>query len=116
MILTIINALSSATNLPIKPNYTDTIENCIVYNVYPQMDDGATQLTRLELRLITDTMANGEIFRKKIIQALVPVGDNKPFTDIYKCELNGGGMMYDDATNTVHTLLYFDIITRSENI
>lgn len=115
MITDIITALDDATSLPIKPLYTDTIENCIVYNYYPTSDDGAVQQARLELRLITNTMANGELYRIKILQALVPIGDNTNIDGIYKCVLNGGGSLYEGSTNTFHTLLYFDIITRSEN-
>ena len=32
---------------------------------------------------------------------------------IYNCDLNGGGQFKEYSTNTIHTLLYFDIITRS---
>ena len=115
MIRSIITALEKATSLPVKPLDTDTIEDCIVYRIYPNKDDGATSQQKIELRLITETLAEAAVYRKQIIKALVPTGDNQTITGIYKCILNGGGQLKEYSTNTIHTLMYFDILTRSEN-
>ena len=115
MIRTIIDVLSSATGLPVKPLFTTTIEDQIVYNHYPSNDNGAKSIQRLELRLITSTYEEAERQRKNIIQALVPVGDNVLINGITGCELNGGGSLYEGETKTYHTLLYFDYVIRSEN-
>ena len=115
MIRSIINALSSATGLPVKPLQTTDINNQIVYNHFPSNDNGAKSIQRLELRLITTTYEEAERYRKQIIQALVPVGDNVIIDGITGCELNGGGSLYEGSTKTYHTLLYFNYIQRSEN-
>ena len=65
------------------------------------------------MRIITKTVASAEDIKQKILQALVTVADNEKLG--YKsCELNGGGALKDADTNTIHTLLYFDITTKSE--
>ena len=115
MIKKIISALQTATNLPVNPVFTTKLENQIVYNHYPVSDNGAKSQQRLELRLITKTYSEAESYRKMIIGALVPVGDNILIDGITACELNGGGSLYEGETKTYHTLLYFDYIHRSEN-
>lgn len=116
MISKIITALTNATSLPVKPMMTTKIENQIVYNHYPLSDNGAKSIQRLELRLITKTYSEAESYRKLIIQALVPVGDNILIDGITDCELNGGGTLYEGETKTYHTMLFFNYIHRSENV
>lgn len=115
MITSIIDALETATELPVLPLFTTTIDNQIVYNHYPTSDNGAKSVQRLELRLITKTYSEAESYRKLIIEALVPVGDDVLIDGITDCELNGGGSLYEGGTKTYHTLLYFEYIQRSEN-
>jgi len=115
MIKKIISALEVATSLPVKPVFTTSLGNQIIYNHYPVIDNGAKSQQRLELRLITKTYSEAESYRKKIIGALVPIGDNILIDGITSCELNGGGSLYEGETKTYHTLLYFDYIHRSEN-
>lgn len=115
MIKKIISALEVATSLPVKPVFTTSLGNQIIYNHYPVIDNGAKSQQRLELRLITKTYSEAESYRKKIIGALVPVGDNILIEGITSCALNGGGSLYEGETKTYHTLLYFDYIHRSEN-
>lgn len=116
MILGIKEALENATGLPIKALYTSNLENCIVYNYYCELDNGATAQNRLELRLITDTLKNAELYRKKIIEALVETGDlHEKVEGIYECRQNGGGRLYEGGTQMYHTIMYFDVITRSLN-
>lgn len=115
MIRRVISALETATNLPVKPVFTTELGNQIIYNHYPLSDDGAVSRQRLELRLVTNTYSEAESYRKQIIGALVPVGDNILIEGITACELNGGGSLYEGDTKTYHTLLYFDYIHRSEN-
>jgi len=115
MIKKIISALEVATSLPVKPVFTTSLGNQIIYNHYPVADNGAKSQQRLELRLITKTYSEAESYRKKIVGALVPIGDNILIDGITSCELNGGGSLYEGETKTYHTLLYFDYIHRSEN-
>lgn len=115
MIKKIITALENATSLPVKPMFTTEIGNQIVYSHYSVLDNGARSQQRLEIRLITTSYSDAESYRKRIIGALVPVGDNILIDGITSCELNGGGSLYEGETKTYHTLLYFDYIHRSEN-
>lgn len=115
MIKTIRKILTSATGLDVKPFDTNTISDCICYTYYTLEDDGAKAKQKLELRLITTTYEQAEVNKKRIIEALVNTGDNMKINGIYNCDLNGGGQLKEYSTNTIHTLLYFDIITRSQN-
>lgn len=115
MIKKIKQILTSATGLDVKPFETKSIEDCICYVWYMTDDDGAKARHKLELRLITTTYEQAEVNKKKIIEALVNTGDNMTIEGIYNCDLNGGGQLREYATNTIHTLLYFDIITKSQN-
>ena len=115
MIKAIISALQTATNLPLKPLFTENIGAQIVYTHYPTTDNGAKSIQRLELRLITLSYSEAERLRKVIINTLVPVGDNVLIEGITDCELNGGGSLYEGETKTYHTLLYFNYIQKSEN-
>ena len=115
MIRRIVQALTTATNLPVKPMITTSIENQIIYNHYPIDDNGAKSIQRLELRLITKTYEEAERYRKIIINTLVPVGDNVLIDGITSCEVDGGGCLYEGETKTYHTMLYMNYVQRSEN-
>lgn len=115
MITSIISALQTATGLPVKPVFTTSLGNQIVYKHYPVADNGAKSQQKLEIRLITKTYSEAESYRKQIIGVLVPIGDEILIDGITACELNGGGSLYEGESKTYHTLLYFDYIHRSEN-
>lgn len=109
----IIKAIESATGLFVKPLKTDKVEECVVYAIVPQTDDGAVATYRLELRIITNTVAKGEEVKSAILSTLLTVGDI-PKHGYNECYLNGGGQLYDADTKTVHTLLYLYITKKSE--
>ena len=113
MLTTIIEILEEATGLPVKPLFTDSIEDVITYKWELLRDDGAVQQDRLELRLITKTVADAEVYKQQIVQALVNVGDCIKIDGILNCDNGGGGQLYDYDTETIHTLIFFDITTRS---
>lgn len=115
MLKQILQKLKSATGLPVYPLVTTKIEDCIVYTHAVTHDNGAISSQRLELRIISFNMGDAEKHRKEIIRAIVPAGDNSPMEGLYACELNGGGTLKDEGTKTIHTILYFDLIVRSEN-
>lgn len=117
MIKSIRSALISSTGLTdIKPVFTETIADQIVYKDYPISDNGAKSIHSLEIRLITKTYSDAERYRKLIIQALVPTGDNVKINGITSCVLAGGSSpLYEGNTKTYHTMLYFNYIQRSEN-
>lgn len=115
MLTKVINTLEVATKLPVEPFETDEIKDCILYKYYPVSDDGAVAQHTIEIRLITNTIERAEIYKKQIIKALVSVGDDEKIEGILSCELNGGGSLKEYGTNTIHSLMYFNLTTRSDN-
>lgn len=113
MIQQIIKELNEALTVPLLPYETNKIQDCVCYKYHCTGDNGAVAQYRLDLRIITKTIASAEDIRNVILQALITIGDNEKLG--YKsCELNGGGTLKDAETATIHTLLYFDIVTKSE--
>lgn len=110
---TIIKALQESTQLPVKPFGIDSLDECIIVSPVPQSDTGAVRTWRLELRLITKTLARAEELRPIIVSTLVTVGDN-PKLDYLDCYLNGGGYLKDPDNEMIHTIMYFYITTKSE--
>lgn len=111
----IIKAIETATQIPVKPFGTETIEKCICYTIYPISDDGVVAQDRLELRLITNTLSEADELKKAILKILLTIGDTEKYN--YKsCIVNGGGQLKDFNTNTIHTILYFVITRKSEVI
>ena len=109
----IIKELTDILSVPVLPFETPKIQDCVCYKYYMERNTGAVEQYRLELRIITKTVTSAEDIKQKILQALVTVADNEKLG--YKsCELNGGGALKDADTNTIHTLLYFDIVKKSE--
>lgn len=113
MINKLIKIIESCTDLEVKPLFTDKIEECITYTEQTTADDGVKARHRLELRLITFTLAKAEDVKKKLISALVNVGDEMEIEGIYNSNMNGGGVLFDEGTQTVHTIIYFEYLTRS---
>lgn len=113
MLPTIIKAIEGVVDIPVRPYGIDNIEEAICYTYDPQTDDGAVATARLEIRIITRDIAKAERLRKSIISALVTVADN-PKNGYNSCRLNGGGNLWDDEIKMTHTILYFNIIMKSE--
>lgn len=113
MILKLIRILEEATNLKAYPLFTDSIKDCLVYKANVISDNGAVARHRLELRLITHTVSEAERLKPIIIDALVNIGDNMKIEGIYEGNMNGGGTLWDEGTQTIHSLLYYEFITRS---
>lgn len=117
VLINLINAIETALtplNLPLKPFGTFEVEDCVCYTFYNENDNGCVRNDRLELRVIAyqmDTLFEAETAIK---QALVSVGDIGKISGIKSIEENGGGLMQDTETKTVHLLMYFTIISKSE--
>ena len=110
----VIAALASAAGeLPVKPYGTDINEETVCYTISPMSDTGAVSVRRLEVRIITRTVAKAQELQKSILSALVTVGDN-PKNGYNSCYLNGGGSLWDDNTKMTHTILYLYITMKSE--
>ena len=114
MLKEVIKEIERVTELNAYPLQANRVEECIIYTISSSFDNGAVARHRLELRIITKTMAAAEEYRKKIISALVPIGDEQKIDGIYACQVNGGGLLIDNETDTIHTLVNFDLVIRSE--
>jgi len=110
----IISAIDDATTLPIKPFGTTNIEECICYSFSSQRDDGAVARFQLEIRIICKDLINLYENEGKIKSALITVGDTVKINGINSIEQNGGGILKDFETGTIQSILYFDIIKKSE--
>jgi len=112
MITTLIQAIKTATSLPIRPvaNYN---QDCIAYIYYPQMDNGATAQDRLEIKLIASSLTTIETQTALIKGALMHKGDESPFIGC-SIELGGGGSLYDEDAEKYIQLMYFDITRITE--
>lgn len=115
MLTGIISAIQTATGLTAYPLYSTNTDDQIVYIHQVISDDGAVSKHRLELRVISSRIADAEKYRKEIITALLPSGDNYKLDGVYSCQINGGGQLYDAGTDTVHTIIYFEYTARTEN-
>jgi len=60
MITDLVTALTSATELPVYPFWTEELKECIVYEWTPRSDDGSKQTAQLMVRIKTKTMASAE--------------------------------------------------------
>lgn len=111
----LLKIIKQATGIDAVPLHTDNVDkDCIVYKDYFLSDDGCIAQHRLELRIITKTYAQGDIIQHQLINALVNRGDDMKIDNIYQCETNGGGRLMEYETDTIHTLIYFNYITRSQ--
>lgn len=110
----IISAIETATSLPVKPFGTKTIENCIVYKFNTVTDNGIVAQIRLELNIITKTIAEAASIEAAIKSALVTVGDTKKIAGFNSAAVNGGGTLFNEDTQTVHTILYIILTKKSE--
>lgn len=113
MLSNIIDAMEQVVDVPVKPFGIENLEEAVCYTWTPQTDDGAVAVGRLELRLITKTVAKAEELRKSLLSTLVTVGDN-PRHGYLSCVLNGGGTLWDDEIKMTHTILYLYITMKSE--
>lgn len=113
MLKSVITALEEVVDVPVRPFGVKNIEEAVCYTLIPLTDDGAKATSRLEIRLLTRTVAKAEELRKAVLGALVTVGD-EPKNNYLGCYLNGGGTLWDDEAQLTHTILYLYIITKSE--
>lgn len=100
-----IEEISGQKPLPLK---TDKAEKCIVYKFW----QSSAYTYRLELRVIDFTLGGAEATSAAIIKQMCNFGDTNRIEGIPSIELNGGGVLEDENTNTVQRLLYFDIIIK----
>lgn len=103
--LRVINEIEKATGIKPIPLQTTKAEKCIIYRFWQT----AAFSHRLELRVVAFNLAEAETLAASIITAISNVGDSNKIAGVPSVVLNGGGVLADNETKTVHRLLYFDI-------
>ena len=103
----IIEALETAMpNKKIIPTQSKNSDPCIIYKWYQV----SFLQYRLELRIIEKTFSECEAVAKTIMNTINDFGDANKIENISSIELNGGGDLIDNSTNTTQRLMYFDVI------
>ena len=103
--------MSLITSIEPKPSKNQT--NHIMFEEVTTRDDGVTQNVRIQLTTVCDTEEQyGQIYDRISEDLLTP--DDRPLSNrIRKCEINGGGSMYDSARDKYHKVMYLNIVARS---
>jgi hypothetical protein len=108
----LVNYIGSAANIyPVETDYTG---ECIIYEIVPLSDDKITQKNRLQIHIISKTMAKAIDIEKRVKQLILTLADTPLTTKILKVVMNGGGSLYDGERKKHHRILYFEILSRSE--
>lgn len=115
MIEELITYLRENTSYKYCFNGTSNIEDCVVYNYYSTSNDGIKETYRLEFHIIVKgtkekSLLKLEQMRKEINKQILTKADNKLTDRIRKIYQNGGGQLTDNKTDTIHQLIYYDIL------
>ena len=112
---TLASLLSATTQESrIYATHTDYLGNCIVYSEYTTSANKITEITRLTINIIADTLAKTHSIESEVKESLLTLADNPLTTNILQVGLSGGGSIYDYDRQKHHRTLYFTIISRSE--
>lgn len=97
---------------PLRPFGTETIENCIVYNLVPLTGDGVKEQSRLEITVISRGMQEGLAILEQIKSVLLTLGDEPLTSGILSVALNGGGSLENWETGTYHCKAFFIVVSK----
>lgn len=104
----IVKELTEKLNVPVIPVETNKVQNCVVYQWYGV----ALYNYRLQLRVIAESFDKCEEISKEVMKTINDFGDLNKVKGIASVELNGGGSLKDNQTNTIQRIMYFDIVTK----
>lgn len=115
MIAELITYLRKNTPYKYYFNGTDTIQDCVVYNYYNTSNDGIKETYHLELHIIVKgtkekSLLKVEEMKNTINNLILTRADNKLTDRIRKVYQNGGGQLTDSNTDTIHQIIYYDIL------
>lgn len=84
-------------------------KNCIVYEYAELTSDKIKAQARLTLTIITlkNEYAKNLLIHKRVKQLLLTLGDNQLNNNILEVALNGGGILENDETLTIHNKAIF---------
>lgn len=102
----LVNILKSL-GYPVRPYGTELIRDCIVYNFVPIKSDKIKEQNKLEITVISDSMASGLKILSEVKEALLTFGDTPLSDNILEVTLNGGGSLENLETDTFHFKAYF---------
>lgn len=105
----ILNVIDGVISIPLKAYYTDKVEECVIYRYNTVLNDGVTAQNKLEVRIMTYTIAKAETIQNAINNALINIGDNIKIDNILDIKLNGGGTLYDGSTKMYHYIINYTV-------
>lgn len=114
MIAEIITLLRQNTPYKYYFNGTSKIENCVVYKYTDTNNDKIKKQSQLELHIIVKgitekVLLDIEEMTYNINDYILTLADNTLSNNIIDVYQNGGGLLVDDATQTTHKIMYYDI-------
>lgn len=124
MIIQLLNILRSNNSLKlllggtveddkIYATHTSQLGECLLYEYHTTAANKITDITRLTITIITDTLSKSSAIEAEVKQSIITLADNKLTNTILQVELNGGGSLYDYDRQKHHRTLYFTILSRS---
>ena len=110
----LVQTIKEASNLEVTLEISSVKNDCIVYSLQKESDDGCVCRWRLTIKVICKKMINGIEKKKLVDKAIITKGDEKKITEINTLVQNGGGVIYDEDLRMHQIISYYDIITKSE--
>lgn len=107
----LVNILKSL-GYQVRPFGTEFIGDCIVYNFIPLTSDKIKEQNRLEVTVISQSMATGLKILSDVKEAVLTFGDSPLSNNILEIALSGGGSLENLETNTFHFKAYFIVKSR----
>ena len=91
---------------------TGSTDDGIVFNFSPQTDDKISRVDKLEIMIISKSVARVYEIHEAVKNALLTFGDD-PFNDtILGVEINGGGVLENLKTGAYHHRTYYYLRSR----
>ena len=115
MIAELIELLRAKTKYKYIFNKHDKLEDCVVYSYNDAYNDNIKKSARLTLNIITtgikeNSILKAEKMKNTINSVILTLGDEPLTNAILSITQNGGGQIPNEVTDTLHTILYYDII------
>ena len=91
---------------------TDISRDCIVYTPVPLEDDKIKETWRIEITIISKSLENNMAIDTAIRNALLTLADSQLTNSIMQVALNGGSMLENMETETIHNTGYYIVVFR----
>lgn len=104
--------LLESSGYPVYAFATTEAADCIVYQYILLTSDGIKEQGRLETTIIAGTLEKGQTMLQKVKDTLLTIGDEKRTETILEIALNGGGVLENPDTGTVHLKAIFSVKNR----